>query len=320
MNESHAALILSANTPKLNLDQCITAWLDEKAGLSDSTKTEYAYRDILTDFRAYLQSAGHDLDSAPSIVAPLAQGWAGFPRRGDKVLPATFNQRRSILSSFYEYAIANEVLSVNPIRRFKPRRLNHPDRAYSLTPASVKRGLSSIDRSTLTGKRDYALLSLALSTGRRVSEIANLRYGHVQREGNKAVIQWVRCKGNKQMVDVIEEKTTKALYDYLYAAYGAQFGTLANDAPIWLSESNHNAGEPISARTLQRICERYLGTSKFHATRHTWAVTMHKKGATLTQIGRGLGHSNLKTTSDYMDEQLGNENPYAHDLEDEFGI
>jgi|SRR5579884_303491 len=319
MSES-APMLFSANTPKMTLDQCITAWLDEKAGLSDSIKTKYAYQDILTDFRAYLRSANHDLDSPASIVAPLAQGWAGFPRRGDRVSPATFNQRRSILSSFYEYAIANEVLTVNPIRRFKPRKLSHPHKAHSLTPASIKRGLSLIDRSTLSGKRDYALLSLALSTGRRVSELAGLRYGHIQRQGNRSVIQWVRCKGNKQMIDVIEEKTTKALYDYLYAAYGAQLGTLANDAPIWLSESNHNAGEPISARTLQRICEQYLGTSKFHTTRHTFAVALNHKHATLTQIGKLLGHSNLKTTSEYMEELLGNENPYAHDLEDEFGI
>jgi site-specific recombinase XerD len=57
-----------------------------------------------------------------------------------------------------------------------------------------------------------------------------------------------------------------------------------------------------------------------HATRHTWAVTMHKKGATLAEIGRGLGHSNLKTTSDYLEEHLGNVNKYATTLEAEFGI
>jgi len=76
----------------------------------------------------------------------------------------------------------------------------------------------------------------------------------------------------------------------------------------------------VSARTLERICEKYFHTSKFHATRHTWAVTIHKKGATLSDIGRGLGHSNLKTTSDYLEEQLSHENPYVQVLEDEFGF
>ena len=71
---------------------------------------------------------------------------------------------------------------------------------------------------------------------------------------------------------------------------------------------------------MQRICDQRLGTPKSHALRHTWAVTMHKKGAKLADIGKGLGHSNLKTTSDYMEEQLGYVNVYARDLEDEFGI
>ncbi len=47
---------------------------------------------------------------------------------------------------------------------------------------------------------------------------------------------------------------------------------------------------------------------------------MHKQGASLAEIGRGLGHKNLKTTSDYMEEQLGYENPYATALEDAYGI
>jgi site-specific recombinase XerD len=57
-----------------------------------------------------------------------------------------------------------------------------------------------------------------------------------------------------------------------------------------------------------------------HATRHTWALTMHDKGATLQQIGKGLGYSNLKTTSDYLEEQPGYENPFAEQLAEEFGI
>ena len=45
-----------------------------------------------------------------------------------------------------------------------------------------------------------------------------------------------------------------------------------------------------------------------------------KKGAKLAGIGRGLDHSNLKITSDYVEEQLGYVNAHARDLEDEFGI
>src|SRR5262249_19702235 len=107
---------------------------------------------------------------------------------------------------------------------------------------------------------------------------------------------------------------------YLHAIYGKDLTPLPSTAPIWVSFSDRNQGKAVSARTLQRVCDRYLGTSKFHATRHTWAVTMHKTGAKLADIGRGLGHSNLKTTSDYMEEQLEQINPYAETIEETLGF
>jgi len=305
----------------MSLDQCIAAWLDAKKGRSGSEKTATAYRDGLTEFRDLLASTGRDLNADASIIAPLAQGWAQMSKReGETVSPSTYNQRLAILSSFYRYAIKHEVLGDNPITRVERHIGPKKDAAHPIDPSGVKSGLKQIDRSTLEGKRDYALLSIALATGRRVSELANLRYGHIQKQGDTALIIWQRCKGNKQMTDTLQTKTTDALYEYLYAVYGKDLYQAAKESPVWISFSDRNKGEAISARTLQRVCEKYLGTSKMHATRHTWAVTMHKKGATLAEIGRGLGHSNLKTTSDYLEEHLGNTNKYAATLEAEFGI
>jgi integrase/recombinase XerD len=177
--------------------------------------------------------------------------------------------------------------------------------ARQIEANTVKTGLQRIDRSTPEGLRDYALLSVALATGRRVSELAGLRYKHLHKQGDTCVVEWERCKGNKQMIDCLPAKTTKALYEYLHAVYGTKMASLSGDTPIWISFSRRNYGQAIGIGTIANICEAHLGTSKVHATRHTWAVTMHHKGASLQQIGKGLGHSNLKTTSDYMEEQLG---------------
>ena len=122
------------------------------------------------------------------------------------------------------------------------------------------------------------------------------------------------------MSDTLPTRSTAALLEYLHAIYGKDLTRLPSNAPIWVSFSDRNQGKAVSARTLQRICDRYLGTSKFHATRHTWAVTMSKSKATLAEIGRGLGHSNLKTTSDYLEELIANENPYAQTIEETFGF
>ncbi|HYT34331.1 MAG TPA: site-specific integrase, partial [Ktedonobacteraceae bacterium] len=168
--------------------------------------------------------------------------------------------------------------------------------------------------------RDYALLSVALATGRRVSEIAGLRYKHLHRDGNTCVVDFDHLKGKKTATNRLAPRTTSALYAYLECIYPGQLLTLPGDAPIWVSFSDRNKGQAIGTRTLANICEAYLGTSKTHAPRHTLAVTMHNKHAKITDISRALGHSNVAITSDYLEEHLSYENPLAAELEDEFGI
>jgi len=306
----------------MSLEQCISAWLDEKTGLSESDKTHAAYQETLTQFRDLLTARGLDLDAATSLVFPLAQGWAGSSTVGRMVAPSTYNQRLAILSSFYEYAIRADVLERNPITKVKRRKLGEKDRARALKPAQVKEGLHKIDRDTPEGLRDYALLSVALTTGHRASELAGLRLKHVHLQGETCVVTWARCKGNEAMESTLEKATTTALYAYLThpQVYGTGLLSAPGESPVWLSVSKRNEREAIGPRTISNMCKEFLGSSKVHTTRHTAAVRMHHAGAKLAEIGRFLGHKNLKTTSDYMDEQLGYENKYASDLESEFGI
>jgi site-specific recombinase XerD len=303
----------------MTLDQSIRAWLDEKR--ADSVRTANAYEDTLNDFRDTIQAVGLDLDSEPALVAPLAQGWARSSKRdGVMVTATTFNQRRSIASSFYKYAITYEVLQYNPMERVKRQKLGKKDAAHHLASSTIKSGLAKIDRSMPEGKRDYALLSIALATGRRASEIAGLRYKHLHRDGNTCVVDFDNCKGKKSFTNRLAPKTTSALYAYLESVYPGQLLALSGHAPVWVSFSDRNKGQAIGTRTLSNICERYLGTSKTHAPRHTLAVTMHNKHAKITDISKALGHSDIKITSDYLEEHLSYENPLSTELEEEWGI
>src|SRR5882762_403463 len=100
MADATQALTRYIAPERMMLDQAILAWLDEKR--ADSERTADAYEKTLNDFRDTLQSAGLDLDSEPALVALIAQGWARHSRRpGAQVTATTFNQRRSIISSFY---------------------------------------------------------------------------------------------------------------------------------------------------------------------------------------------------------------------------
>jgi site-specific recombinase XerD len=304
---------------RMTLDQTILAWLDEKR--ADSLRTADAYEDTLNDFRDTLQSVWLDLDGEPALIAPAAQGWARSSRRaGMTVTATTFNQRRSIISSFYKYAITYEVLQYNPMERVKRHKLGKKDKAHRLSKITVKTGLAKIDRNTPEGMRDYALLSVALATGRRASVIASLRYKHLHRDGNTCVVDFDNCKGKKSFTNRLQAKTTNALYTYLEEIYSGQLLTLPGDTPVWVSFSDRNKDQAIGTRTFSNILKRYMDVSKFHATRHTLALTMNEKHAKITDIQKALGHSNPAITGEYLEEHLSYENPLASELEEEWGI
>src|SRR5262249_20771191 len=159
-----------------------------------------------------------------------------------RVTSNTYNQRLAILSSFYRYAIKHEVLEVNPIERVERRVVRKEHAAHALPPKAISQGLKAIDRETREGKRDHALLQVALSTGRRVSEIAGMRSGHLTWAGQTVIVRWPRCKGGKTMTDTLPTKTTTALLDYLHALYGQDLTRLPGNTPVWVSFSDRNQG------------------------------------------------------------------------------
>ena len=198
-------------------------------------------------------------------------GNAPTSKNNQEVSPATFNQRLAILSSFYTYASRQGLLpSENPISRVERRPVQGYAAAHAQEYAEVKAKLKAIDRSSLVGKRDYALLSVALQTGRRLSELAALTRSDMKlhADSGKVTLTFRRTKGGKTISDTLPTAPSRALVDWLVAYYkAAQLAQLPKNAPLWASLSRRNEGDALTIQTLADICERRLGTSKFHSLR-----------------------------------------------------
>jgi integrase/recombinase XerD len=210
----------------------------------------------------------------------------------------------------------------NPIADVKKRPVQAYGAAVPIAPEVVEQGLESINRKTLEGLRNYALLAVALYTGRRAHELINLRWQHVKITGPKEqrITLTFHCKGNKVMRDLLDVETSAVLLEYLYAQYGKNILKLAPGTPLWVSYSRQNRGQAISTKTLSNICAAYLDTSKVHALRHTFAVGMVRSGAPITDLAGRLGHTDIKITQTYTKEIMGDENPYGERLTARFGI
>lgn len=296
----------SALTPEngSQLDLLIAGWLHAKYHKTHSERTLHTYQHTLVDFRTYLMESDLGLDSAPTLVALAAQGFAAASTvAGKTISPNTFNQRLAILSSFYQYALKHReghTMSENPIMRVE--RATPPESPARALPATaVQAALDGIQTETLQGQRDKAFLLMGLNTGRRLSELQALRCQHITVQGGLVYVTFERLKGNKTAVNRLDKATANALLDYLTCVYGA---TLPEDAPVWISTSpRHKMNKqpvPVSIRTLANICEKHLGTSQVHTLRHTLAGQMKKAGMDAVVIQRTLGHANIATTNRYL--------------------
>lgn len=293
------------------VDLAISAWLHAKHQRSRSDMTRAKYAALLDSYRATCREGGYDLDGPTRELATILQGWAGAARRPSGVKPTTYNLRVAVVSSFYRYTRRMGHLDVeNPADRVERAVVESYAGARPLPADLVTAGLAAIDTSSPTGRRDLALLGVALATGRRLSEVAGLTLGDISSDGRGVLtVEWRRMKGGKQMTDALPLPVGETLTSYIaHDRAGAAPGD-----PLWLSYAGPTAtrGGALGVRALERICARRLGASKFHATRHTFAHTMEKAGAPVSRIQQRLGHSNMALTGRYLGHLGQADNPYA---------
>jgi integrase len=309
---------------QFTLESAIAEWLATKELHTGSKRTRRAYETTMRQFRAFLSSGGLDLLGNPLDIKRVATQWANMrigERAGLDVSASTYNVRLAILSSFYAFLQEQYELDIpNPIKDIKKRPVQAYESAEPLEPDIVESGLDVIDRSTPEGRRDYAILAVAIATGRRVSEIAGLRGQDVKMAGKKRIQLTFHCKGAKVKRDLLDNETSAVLLDYLHTQFGKRLQVIPPDAPVWVSYSNENRGQAISTRTLSKICLRHLGTSKFHALRHTFSDGMIESGAPITELSERLGHTDLKITQLYTAKLRSDNNPYSEKITRRYGI
>lgn len=335
MNET--SLIL----PHFTIDASILEWLEQKrTTCSGSKKTITAYRETIQYFRAFLSQGSQgrlDLLSNPVDIARIAPIWAstrlparlrkdGEPnkRHQGEVANSTYNQRLAILSSWYTFVQHVYHLEIpNPIKEVAKRTVQAYAEVLPIEPEVIETGLESINRSRLQGLRDYAILAVALYTGRRASELVGLHGEDVQILGkgkNARVLLRFHCKGGKVEYNRLNEETSIVFLEYFHAQFG-KHPHIISDSPIWVSYSRGNRGQAISVQTLSIICRQTFGTSKNHALRHTFADVETRLGAPITDLSAALGHTDIKITQRYIKGlEKTAENPLGNQLVARFGI
>jgi len=217
--------------------------------------------------------------------------------------PSTRASYLVAVRKFFEWA---ETLKIYPniAKGVKgARRMLKYHQKDALTIAQIKSVLNRIDRSTLRGKRDYALISLLLRTGLRLIEIKRANYADLDLNGQEALL-WVRGKGRdgKDECVVLAEDMLEIILTYLRARK-----VRSKKEPLFASLSDRNKGKHLTTFSLSRIIKRYFRSAGInsrrisaHSLRHTFGVLSIKAGASLYEVQLAMRHTNPSTTEIYL--------------------
>jgi integrase/recombinase XerD len=172
-----------------------------------------------------------------------------------------------------------------------------------LKPEEVNRLLQSINRSTLQGKRDYAIINLMVRTGMRCIEVSRSNVQDLILEGNHWLIN-IQGKGHweKDRPLGLTDKAVLPIKEYLNELYD-----VTELCPLFCNHSYVSTDTRITTLTISKIIKKYLRSIGFdsiklsaHSLRHTAAITALRNGATLSEVQHMLGHRSPNTTMIYL--------------------
>ena len=274
-----------------------------------SPQTIAAYRDTL---RLLLTFAARSTGREPSkldiadLDAPLIGAFLDHleAERGNSV--RTRNARLAAIRSLFRYAALRHpehAESIGRVLAIPPKRFARSLVTF-LTEQEVDALLAVADRTTWTGRRDHALLLLAVQTGLRVSELTGLRCADVHL-GTGAHVS-CRGKGRKDRITPLTRVTVAVLRVWLAEREGGPADSLFPTG----------TGTPLSRDAVERRLAKHaaaagsacpsLRTKRIspHVLRHTAAMRLLQAGVDTSVIALWLGHEHVDTTQIYLHADL----------------
>lgn len=275
----------------------VRRWLE--IGLANkSDKTCATYSDGVLALAGYAVANG--LDFAALTSDDIVAFRSSLTANG--ISPSTVGAYLAGIRSYYRF-VAADGLGENIAAGIKSPKKLRGFRKDTLTADEVWEMLGHIDRSTLHGMRDYAMLNLMVRCGLRDVEITRAQVGDITFPAEKvsALIVWGKGRAERDDFVILEENTLSPISDYLAAR-----GRPADDEPLFASLSPRNAGAPLTTRSISRIVknrmrdvgidsERYTA----HSLRHTAVTFALMGGASVQQAQAMARHADISTTMIY---------------------
>ncbi len=227
-------------------------------------------------------------------------GYISYMARELNSSPATRARKISSLRVFFKYLTSKaKLLEINPAQDLETPKLGKRMPKYLSLEESKKLLDVTQNEDNRNNIRDYAIITLFLNCGMRLSELVNINITDIDFSESKMT---VIGKGNKERTIYLNKACMKVIKDYLSIRPHDRVKNNSRDA-LFLSERK----ERISNRSVQDIVKKELlkaglDTKKYsvHKLRHTAATLMYQYGnVDIRALQELLGHESISTTEIY---------------------
>jgi len=274
-----------------------------------STHTIASYRDT---FRLLFRFTEKRLHKTPSrltleeIDAPLVAAFLNDLEKSHSISPRSRNLRLTAIRSFFRYAAYEAPAHSAQIQRVLAIPSKRYDRVqiHFLSHTELDALLGTPELETWSGRRDHALLMVAVQTGLRLSELTGLKRQDVMVDTGAHV----RCtgKGRKERCTPLTKQTRAVLKNWLNEPQRAHTEMLFPNA-----RGNRLSGDGVRyilakhIVTASNTCPSLLRKKVTpHVLRHTMAMELLQAGVDRAVIALWLGHESVETTQVYLDANL----------------
>ena len=221
-----------------------------------------------------------------------------------KLAEATVNRRLSAIKSLTAMGRKLGVCNYT-LEDIKGEKVESYRDTTGIPPTDFAKVLALVDRKTLKGKRDYAILRLLWDNALRRSEVCNLNVGDFNAQSSTLSILG-KGKGTQKTVVDLSRKTVEALADWLIASKGAS----KVKTPLFTVIAYNGNGKRLTGEAIRRLvselCKK-VGIAKQmspHRIRHSSITTvLDKNNGNYRATQRFSRHAKPDTVMKYDDNR-----------------
>lgn len=290
---------------KLTIQACSSKTVDEYlCDLRLFFKYIYATRNrisLFSDFFDKIELSRLDSEFICSVTTEEIYDFFIYLTNERRNGPSAKSRKLSAIKSFYKFICQKKrLMDKNPaIDMEGPKKRQSLPKHLSMEESLSLLDAVESDTESQSKERDYAIITLFLNCGMRLSELCGINLSDLDRELRSLR---VLGKGNKERIVYLNDACRDALNRYLPIRRDEKYKR-ANTNALFISKQYKR----ISNKTVQWLVYKYLSFAGLeykhystHKLRHTAATLMYQTGKVDVRVLKEiLGHEQLNTTQIY---------------------